>query len=78
MHNEDIRIRSEARRNEVAARFARISQQYDDARVAFQPYMSDLRDVQKALSTDLTSGGLSAITEIAAKTTRDAAPLKEN
>jgi hypothetical protein len=77
MHNEDIRSRSEARRNQVAARFASISQQYDAARIDFQPYLSDLHDVQKSLSTDLTSGGLSAITEIAAKTTRDAAPLKE-
>ena len=77
MHNEDIRNRSEARRNEVAERFARISEQYNDARVAFQPYMSDLRDVEKSLSTDLTSGGVSAITEVAGKTTKDAAPLKE-
>ena len=78
MHNEDIRNRSEARRDEVAARFARISQQYDDTRVAFQPYMSDLRDVQKYLSTDLTSGGLAAIKDTVAKTTRDAVPLKES
>jgi hypothetical protein len=77
MQNEDIRNRSETRRNEVAARFARISRQYDEARIAFQPYMSDLRDVQKYLSTDLTSGGLAAIKEPAAKTTQDAAPLKE-
>jgi hypothetical protein len=61
----------------MAARFASISQQYDAARNDFQPYLSDLHDVQKSLSTDLTSGGLSSITGIAAKTTRDAAPLKE-
>ena len=77
MQNEDIRSRSEARRDEVATRFARISRQYDDARTAFQPYMSDLHDVQKYLSTDLTSGGLTAIKEIAARTTQDAVPLKE-
>ena len=77
MQNEDIRNRSEARRNEVAARFAKISQQYADARAAFQPFMSDLRDVQKSLATDLTSGGVSAIKDTAAKSTRDAVPLKE-
>jgi len=77
IQNEDIRSRSETRRNEVAARFARISAQYDDARTAFQPYMSDLRDVQKFLSTDLTSGGLAAIKDPATKATADAVPLKE-
>ena len=77
MQNEDIRNRSETRRNEVSARFASISQQYADARTAFQPFMSDLRDVQKSLATDLTSGGLAAIKDTAAKSTRDAVPLKE-
>ena len=77
MQNEDIRSRSEVRRNEVAKRFAAISQQYADARTAFQPFMSDLHDVQKSLSTDLTSGGLASIKDTAAKSTRDAVPLKE-
>ena len=78
IQNEDIRSRSETRRNEVAARFARISAQYDDARTAFQPYMSDLRDVQKFLANDLTSGGLAAIKEPAAKATTDATAVKES
>lgn len=77
MQNEDIRSRSEARRKAVAARFASISQQYADARAAFEPYMSDLRDVQKSLATDLTSGGIAAIKDTAAKSTQDAVPLKE-
>ena len=76
IQNENIRNRSEARRSEVAARFNRISEQYDETKTAFQPYMSDLRDVQKFLSTDLTSGGLSAIKDSAAKATTDAVPLK--
>jgi hypothetical protein len=78
IQNEDIRNRSESRRNEVAARFDRISAQYDTARTAFRPLMSDLRDVQKFLSTDLTAGGLAAIKDSAAKATRDAVPLKES
>jgi hypothetical protein len=76
MQNENIRHRSEARKHEVAANFARISQQYDDAKAAFEPFMSDLRDVQKFLGTDLTSGGLAASTTIATRATGDAAPLK--
>jgi hypothetical protein len=78
IQNEDIRSRSETRRNEVASRFDRISQQYDQSRTAFQPFMSDLRDVQKFLSTDLTAGGLAAIKDTAAKATQDAVPLKQS
>ena len=74
--NEDIRNRSEARKGEVASKFGRISQSYDETRTAFAPFMSDLRDVQKFLSTDLTAGGLSAIKGVAAKANADAVPLK--
>ena len=78
IQNEDIRSRSETRRNEVASRFDRMSQQYDASRTAFLPFMSDLRDVQKFLSTDLTTGGLAAIKDTAAKATQDAVPVKES
>jgi uncharacterized phage infection (PIP) family protein YhgE len=78
IQNEDIRSRSETRRNEVASHFERIRQQYEQTKTAFQPFMSDLRDVQKFLSTDLTAGGLAAIKDTAAKATQDAVPLKES
>ncbi len=76
MQNEDIRNRSEARKNEVASKFGRISQSYDETKTAFAPFMADLRDVQKFLSTDLTAGGLAAIKDVAAKANKDAVPLK--
>ena len=78
IQNEDIRHRSQERKQEVAANFARISQQYDDTKTAFQPFMSDLRDVQNFLNTDLTAGGLVAIKDAAAKSASDAIPLKES
>ena len=78
MQNEDIRHRSAARKQEVASNFARISDQYDETKTAFVPFMSDLRDVQKFLGTDLTAGGLAAIKDVAAKATQDSVPLKES
>jgi hypothetical protein len=78
IQNEDIRSRSETRRNEVAARFDRISRQYDETKIAFRPFMSDLRDVQKFLSTDLTTGGLAAIKDSAAKATKDSVSIKDS
>jgi hypothetical protein len=76
IQNEDIRNRSETRRSEVALRFDRMSEQYAEAKMAFRPFLSDLRDVQKFLSTDLTAGGLAAIKDTAAKATKDAVPVK--
>ena len=78
MQNEDIRKRSLTRKNEVASQFTRISQNYDATKTAFQPFMSELRDVQKFLSTDLTVGGLAAIKDVAAKANKDAVPLKKS
>ncbi len=78
IRNEDIRTRSEARKSEVSSHFARIGQQYEETKTAFLPFISDLRDVQKFLSTDLTAGGLSAIREVTTKANADALPLRES
>jgi uncharacterized phage infection (PIP) family protein YhgE len=74
--NEDIRTRGAARQAEVTARFQTILQEYGAAKSAFAPFMSDLRDVQKYLSTDLTAGGLGAIKGAATKANQDAIPLR--
>ncbi len=77
IQNEDIRNRSETRKSEVEKKFGRISQSYVEAKMAFQPFISDLRDVQKFLGADLTVGGLASIKEFATKATQDASQLKE-
>jgi outer membrane murein-binding lipoprotein Lpp len=77
INNEDIRQRGESRKQDVAARFGRIATRYNGTRAAFQPFMSDLRDVQRFLKTDLTVGGLAASQTFAAKATRDAVPLRD-
>jgi len=76
IQNEDIRRRSEARQQEVASRFQEIATSYTEVKTAFQPFISDLRDVQRFLSTDLTPGGLDAARKIAAKATVDAVPIR--
>lgn len=74
--NEDIKARSEARKAEVSQKLMDIKRSYAEAETAFKPLMSDLQDVQKYLSVDLTTGGLDAIKEPAAKATADAAKVK--
>ena len=74
--NEDIKARSQSRKDEVNEKLLNIKRSYVDAEQAFKPFMADLRDVQKFLSVDLTTGGVTAIKDTAAKATTHAAPLK--
>ena len=78
IRNEDIRSRSETRKNEATAKFSRMGRQYDSTKAAFKPFMSDMRDVQKFLATDLTVDGLAAIKVPANKAAEDAMPLKQS
>jgi chromosome segregation ATPase len=75
INNEDIKARSQARKDEVAQRMEAIKRSYTEAEIAFRPFMSELQDVQKYLEVDLTAGGLAAIKGTVAKSKIDAAPL---
>ena len=59
--NEDIRKESAERRDAVMKQFESVKSSYADARKAFSPLLSDLRDIRTALSTDLTVAGVGAI-----------------
>jgi chromosome segregation ATPase len=73
--NEDIKARSEARKKEVSDRMEAIKRSYTEAETAFRPFMSELKDVQKYLSVDLTPGGTAAIKNTVTKADEDAAKL---
>lgn len=77
IQDEDIRSRSTARKNAVAARFDRVRSSYATTNATFAPFMSRLTDVRTALTTDLTSGGLSSIRSAADQADTDAVPLRE-
>jgi hypothetical protein len=74
--NEDIKARSQSRKDEVSQKMLAIKTSYAQAEMAFKPFMNDLRDVQKFLSVDLTTGGVAAIKDTAAKANTNAVPLK--
>lgn len=76
INNEDIKARSQARKNEVSQRLDAIKRSYSEAETAFRPFMSNLQDIQKYLSVDLTAGGLAAIKDTVAKANQNAVPLK--
>jgi len=78
INNEDIKARSESRKTEVSDKLQAIKHSYSEAEVAFKPFAADLRDVQKYLSVDLTTGGLAAIKDVIGKASAHAGPLKQS
>jgi hypothetical protein len=76
IQNEDIKARSQSRKDEVAKKLQTIKMSYTEAEMAFRPFMADLKDVQKFLSVDLTTGGIAAVKGPAAKANTNAVPLK--
>ena len=77
MQNEDIRARSAARQQEVASRFTDIQRRYQDSRRALEVLMPNLRDIQSALSIDLTPQGVQGVREVVAQTDRNATAARE-
>jgi Skp family chaperone for outer membrane proteins len=78
IQNEDIKTRSQSRKEEVAQKLQTVKESYAEAATSFKPFLAELKDVQKALSVDLTAGGVAAMQGTAAKATRDAGPLKDS
>ena len=64
MKYEAVKTQSQARKNEVSQRFESVNRRYAEARAAMQPLIEYLVDVRKALSNDLTTGGLESVKPI--------------
>lgn len=73
--NEDIKARSQSRKNEVMQQLQAIKKSYAEAEVVYRPFISGLKDVQKYLSVDLTTDGVAAIQGTVTKAVADAVPL---
>jgi hypothetical protein len=75
--NPDIRELSEQRRAELSEIFAQIPAASVGIKGAFHTYLSDIKEIQKFLSNDLTSKGVESITPTAQKSINDGNNLKE-
>jgi hypothetical protein len=76
INNTDIKNASSQRKAAVMAQFTDIKRSYLETKMAFDPFMSDLKDVQTALSNDLTVGGVSSVKSAADKASGEAIKLK--
>lgn len=76
IHNEDIKNRSAERKAEMQQKFMDIKRSYVEAQDQFKPFLSNMMDIQTALSTDLTPGGVDAIKNTATKVIQEGSSLK--
>jgi uncharacterized phage infection (PIP) family protein YhgE len=75
--NEDIRSRSQERRQKVDQAFTKIREQYAKAREDFKPLLADLKDIRTALAADLTPNGIDAVKKTAGKVASRADDVKK-
>jgi len=65
--NPEIRKLAEERKAKLQATFESIKGFMEPARDEFNPWLADLKDLQKCLSNDLTIGGIDAAEELIGK-----------
>ena len=78
IQSPELRQRSTERMNEVAAKLKDVDTSYEGVKNSFKPFVSDIKDIQTYLGTDLTAGGLNTIKDIVSKTKVDAVPLRDS
>jgi hypothetical protein len=59
--NESLRKKAQKRLDTVLKSYGKIEVSLQQAAEKFKPFLSDLSDIQKALATDVTAGGVKAI-----------------
>lgn len=74
--NEDIKSRSAERKQMVMKEFTDIKRSYTEVQMKFQPFMSDIKDIQTAMGNDLTMQGIASIKPVAEKANQGGAELK--
>lgn len=74
--NAEIRELSAERRNRLAESYSRVPAAGSGIKGTYNAYLTDMKEIQKFLSTDLTPKGIEAITPIAQKSVKDLDALK--
>jgi hypothetical protein len=61
INNESLKKKSQKRLDAVKKSYAKVSDQLKEAGEKFKPFLADLSDIQKVLSTDLTASGVKGL-----------------
>jgi hypothetical protein len=74
--NAEVRSRNEARRTEVSNQFNAVHQQYAQAQGDLWSLVDYLQDIRRALSTDLTAGGVEAVKPLVSTASANASKVQ--
>jgi len=61
INNESLRKKSQKRLDTVKKSYAKVTAEFKEATEKFKPFLADLGDIQKVLSTDLTASGVKGL-----------------
>jgi hypothetical protein len=61
INNESLRKKSQKRLDAVKKSYAKVIAEFKEAAEKFKPFLADLGDIQKVLSTDLTASGVKGL-----------------
>ena len=78
VNNPEIRSLAESRKAKLQQTFASIRQYSEPLKGQFEPWMSDLKDLQNYLSNDLTVAGVDAAKELFKKTSVSGAEVQKS
>ena len=76
MNNPEIRALSEQRKLKLQQQFDGLMKTMDSFQTQFDPWLSDLKDLQKYLGTDLTASSVGAARAMFSKVTRTGADVQ--
>jgi hypothetical protein len=74
--NEEVRKRSMKRMCELKTIYGEIEEAMMGTRRVYEPFISDLKDLQRFLKSDLSEGGIAAISDLIQKTEQKATTVK--
>lgn len=74
--NPEIQMRSNERREELGDTYDKIAQNNVGVKEAFRKYVSDINEIERFLSNDLTSDGLDSIAVVTNKALNNGTQLK--
>jgi chromosome segregation ATPase len=75
VENPDLKAAAQQRSQKVRERYAAISEKTQTTRAAYEPFITDLKDVQKYLSNDLTPAAIAAAKPVFEKAKASGAEL---
>jgi len=78
VNNPEVRRLAEQRKAKLQETFASIRKYTEPLKAQFDPWMSDLKDLQKYLSQDLTIAGIDAAKGLLAKTSNEGTEIQKS